>query len=216
MFLLGIFGGGLLWVVLVQLRFDYLITEVYDGGGPGEAIWSIDPLFTILAAIPGLILVFVGLIVSVQTQPEHFEEVKPKIDYQQLNLLYLGEICLLVTIIVSFIGFLGISGLIVEIVQISAMLMGTIMITCVTHMASLVPRKSTSRLGSSKFSRNTAILLALEFMILISVVLALRLYTQSFIRTTTLVITTSGFLGLLLITPNFLKLENKNGAEGEI
>ncbi|MBA7591816.1 hypothetical protein ES708_33983 [subsurface metagenome] len=90
------------------------------------------------------------------------------------------------------------------------------MITCVTHMASLVPRKSTSRLGSSKFSRNTAILLALEFMILISVVLALRLYTWSFIRTTTLVIATSGFLGLLLITPNFLRLENKNGAEGEI
>ncbi len=216
MFFLGIFGGGLLWLVLVGLRFDYLITEVYDGGGPGEAIWSIDPLFTILAAIPGLILVFVGLIVSVQTQPEHLEEVKPKIGFQQLNLLYLGEICLFVTIIVSFIGFLGISGLIVEIVQISAILMGIIMITCVTHMASLVPRKSTSRLGSSKFSRNTAILLALEFMILISVVLALRLYTWSFIRATTLVIATSGFLGLLLITPNFLRLENKNGAEGEI
>jgi len=52
MFFLGIFGGGLLWMVLVGLRFDYLISEVYDGGSPGEAIWSIDPLFTILAAIP--------------------------------------------------------------------------------------------------------------------------------------------------------------------
>jgi len=213
---LGVFGGGLLWLVLIGLRFDYLITEVYNGGGPGEAIWSLDPLFTILAAIPGIILVLVGLIVSVQSTPEHSEEVKPEMGYQQLNLFYLGEICLLVTIVVSFIGFLGISGIIVEVVRVSAIIMGAIVITCIAHMLSFFLRESISRLDSSKLSRNTAILLAVELVILFSVVLALRLYTWSFIRSTTLVITSSGFLGLLLLTPRFLNLESKNGVEGEI
>jgi len=216
LFFLGIFVGGLIWLVLTGLRFDYLITEVYNGGGPGEAIWSIDPLFTLFAAIPGIILVFVGLIVSVQSPPEHLEEVKPKMDFRWLNLFYLGETCLLVTIVVSFIGFLGVSSLIVEIVQISAILMGAIVITCIIHMLSLVLRKSISRLDSSKLQRISAILLATEFIILVSVVVALQLYTWSFIRTTTLVITSSGFLGLILITPQFLRLESKNGAEGEI
>lgn len=213
---LGVFGGGILWLILIGLRFDYLITEVYNGGGPGEAIWSLDPLFTILAAIPGIILVLVGLIVSVQSPPEHSEEVKPEMGYQQLNLFYLGEICLLVTIVVSFIGFLGISSSVVEVVGVSAIIMGTIVITCIAHMLSFFLRESISRLDSSKLSRNTAILLAVELVILFSVVLALRLYTWSFIRSTTLVITSSGFLGLLLLTPGFLNLESKNSAEGEI
>ena len=213
---LGVFGGGLLWLVLIGLRFDYLITEVYNGGGPGEAIWALDPLFTILAAIPGIILVFVGLIVSVQSAPEHSEETKPEMGYQQLNLFYLGEICLLVTIVVSFIGFLGISSSIVEVVGVSAIIMGAIVITCIAHMLSFFLRESISRLDSSKLSRNTAILLAVELVILFSVVLALRLYTWRFIRSTTLVITSSGFLGLLLLTPRFLNLESKNGAEGEV
>ena len=213
---LGVFGGGILWLILIGLRFDYLITEVYNGGGPGEAIWSLDPLFTILAAIPGIILVLVGLIVSVQSPPEHSEEVKPEMGYQQLNLFYLGEICLLVTIVVSFIGFLGISSSVVEVVRVSAIIMGAIVITCMAHMLSFFLRESISRLDSSKLSRNTAILLAVELVILSSVVLALRLYTWSFIRSTTLVITSSGFLGLLLLTPRFLNLESKNGAEGEV
>ena len=213
---LGVFGGGILWLILIGLRFDYLITEVYNGGGPGEAIWSLDPLFTILAAIPGIILVLVGLIVSVQSPPEHSEEVKPEMGYQQLNLFYLGEICLLVTIVVSFIGFLGISSSVVEVVRVSAIIMGAIVITCMAHMLSFFLRESISRLDSSKLSRNTAILLAVELVILFSVVLALRLYTWSFIRSTTLVITSSGFLGLLLLTPRFLNLDSKNGVEGEV
>ncbi len=212
---LGVFGGGLLWLVLVGLRFDYLITEIYNGGGPGEAIWSIDPFFTIFAAIPGLILVFIGFIVSVQSTPEHSEKVKPEMSYQKINLFYLGEICLLITIIVSLIGLLGISSLI-EVVRISALIMGTIVITCITHMLSFALRKSISRLDSLKLSKNTAILLTVELMILLSVVFAFRLYTWSFIRSTTLVITSSGFLGLLLLTPRFLNLESENGAEGEI
>lgn len=213
--LLGVFGGGLLWIVLVGLRFWYLITEVYNGGGPGEAIWSIDPLFTIVAAIPGIILVFVGLIVSIKSPPEHSAEVTAEISNQKLNLFYLGEICLLVTIIVSIIGSLGVSSLIVEVVRISAIMMGAIVITCIAHVLSSVLSGSISRLDSSIISRNTAILLAVELVMLFSVVLALRLYTWSFIRTTTLAITSSGFLGLLLLTPRFLNLKSKNGAEGE-
>ncbi|MGY5881292.1 MAG: hypothetical protein RTV31_13650 [Candidatus Thorarchaeota archaeon] len=213
---LGVFGGGLLWLILIGLRFDYLITEVYGGGGPGEAIWSLDPLFTIFAAIPGIILAFVGVIVSVQSSSEHLEEIKPKLSFQWLNLFYLGEICLLVTVVVSFIGFLGVSSLSAEVVRISAILMGAIVITCIIHMLSLVLRRSIGTQDSSKLQRISAILLTTELVILLSVVLGLRLYTWSFIRITTLVIMSSGFLGLLLITPQFLSLENKNGAEGEI
>jgi len=213
---LGIFGGGLLWLILIRHRFEYLITEVYNGGGPGEAIWALDPIFTILAAFPGILMVLAGLIVSVRPSPEHPKELESKVGYQKLNLFYLGEICLLVTIVVSLIGFLGISGLIIEIVQISAILMGIIVITCIIHMFSLIPWKSRSRSSFSKLPRNTAILLALEIVILVSVVFALQLYTWSLIRTTTVVITASGFLGLLLITPKFMKIENANCTKGEI
>ena len=213
---LGVFGGGFLWLVLIGLRFDYLITEVYNGGGPGEAIWSLDPLFTIFAAIPGIILVTLGLIVSIRSTPEHSEEVKPEMGYQPLNLFYLGEICLLITTVVSFIGFLSISSLTVEVVRVTAIIMGVIVITCITHMLSFVLWGSKSRLDSSKLSRNTAILLAVELVTLLSVVLVYRLYTWSFIRTTTLVITSSSFLGLLLLIPRFLDLESKTNVESDL
>ena len=62
--LLGIFGGGPFWFILVGLRFDYLVNEVYNGGGPGEAIWSMDPIFTAAAAIPGFFLVLFGILLS--------------------------------------------------------------------------------------------------------------------------------------------------------
>jgi hypothetical protein len=166
LFFLGVFGGGPLWLVLVGLRFDYLISEVYNGGGPGEAIWSIDPLFTILAAVPAMILVFVGLIVSFKSTIEMGNIL--------LNLFYLGEICLLVTIIASCIGFLGISSLSVELVYISAIIMGAIVITCIIHMSSFIPSESINRLGPFKFLRNTAILLAVELLTLFLVVVALR------------------------------------------
>ena len=213
--LLGVFGGGLLWIVLVGLRFDYLVTEVYDGD-PGEAIWSLDPLFTMLAAIPGIALVFAGLILTVQSTSGLSEEGKPKTSYQQLNLFYLAEICLLITSVVSFIGFLGTSSSAVEGLRVSALIMGAILTTCLAHMFSFALKGSISRLSPLKISRDTAILMAVELVALLSVVLALRLYTWSFIRSTTLVIASSGLLGLLLLTLGFLNLESKAGAEGEI
>jgi cation transport ATPase len=212
---LGIFGGGLLWIVLIGLRFDYLINEVYDGD-PGEAIWSLDPLFTMLAAIPGVVLVFAGLILTAQSTSWLSEEVKPKTSYQQLNLVYLAEICLLITIVTSFIGFLGTSSIAVEEVRVSALIMSAIFITCLAHMFSFFLRGSISRLNSSRLSRNTAILIALELVALFSVVFTLRLYTWSFIRSITLVITSSGLLGLLLLTPRFLSIKSKDAAEGDI
>ncbi|MFW9974008.1 MAG: hypothetical protein ACFFDQ_01900 [Candidatus Thorarchaeota archaeon] len=212
---LGIFGGGFFWLVLTGLRFDYLITNVYHGD-PGEAIWSLDPLFTVIAAVPGLILVFVGIILSAQTASEQANEIEPEVGYHQLNLFYIGEISLLVTAIVSFIGFLGISQSIVEIDWVAAIIMGAIVITSIVQLLSFVLRKSISKIDSFKLSKNAAILLAVELGILLSIVLILRLYTWSFIRWTTLVIISSGFLGLLFLTPSFLDPKCKSGAEGEI
>ncbi len=212
---LGIFGGGLLWIVLIGLRFDYLITEVYNDG-PGEAIWSLDPLFTMLAAIPGIILVFVGFIVSVLPIPGHSEEVRSESRYQQLNLFYIGEICLLVTIVASLIGFFSISSSAVEVVRVSGIIIGAILITCLVHVLSYVLRGSIGGLDWLSLSKNTAILIAAELVALFSVVLALRLYIWSFIRSMTIVIRSSGLLGLLLLAPRFLNPERKDGAEGEI
>lgn len=203
---LGIFGGGLFWIVLTGLRFDYLVTNVYLGD-PGEAIWSLDPLFTIIAAVPGLILVFFGIIFSVQTAPYQAREIEPEIGYHQLNLFYIGEISLLVTTIVSFVGFLGIFQSIVEITQLSAITMGAIAITCITQLVFSTQNTQISDLDSLKLSKNAAILLALELVTLSFVVFAFQLYTWSFIRWTTLAIIASGFLGLLLLTPRFLNLK---------
>ncbi|MDF1538406.1 MAG: hypothetical protein P1Q69_05850 [Candidatus Thorarchaeota archaeon] len=212
---LGVFGGGLFWIVLTGLRFDSLVAEFHNGV-PGEAIWSLDPLFTIFAAIPGMILIFFGFLCSVLSTSEYSEEGKPEMDYRQLNLFYLGEICLLVTAIVSFIGFLGVSSLIAEVVRVSAIAMGVIAVTCLVHMLSFVLREVVSKAGSSNLTRNTAILLAVELLTLLSAVLVFRLYNWSFIRSTTLIIESSGFIGLLLLTPRFLNLESKNGGKGEI
>jgi hypothetical protein len=208
---IGVFGGGLLWIFLCGLRFDYLITEVYNGD-PGEAIWSLDPLFTILAAIPAIILILVGLIVSVHPGPERPAESKPRMDHQKLNLFYIGEICLLVASIASFIGFLGISSLIVE-VRVSAIIMGAIMITSLIHILSSILLGSIGRLSPLKLSRDTTILLAIELVVLLSVVFGLQLHIWHFIRITTLVIASSGFLGLLFLTPRFLSLARRNGME---
>jgi hypothetical protein len=211
---LGIFGGGLLWMVLTGLRFEYLITNVYHGD-PGEAIWSLDPLFTVIAAVPGLILVFVGIALSFQTAPEQPKDIKSEVGYHQINLYYIGEISLLVTSIVSFVGFLGVSQSTIEINHVSATIMGTILITCLAQLLSSVLGESIPWLDSLKLSRDVAIVLAMELFVLPLFVISLRLYTSSFIRWTTLAITSSGFLGLLLLAPRFLNPKSKSGTEGE-
>jgi len=203
---LGIFGGGFLWIVLTGLRFDYLITNVYHGD-PGEAIWSLDPFFTVIAAVPGLILVFVGIILSVWTTLDYAKVIEPEAGYHKLNLFYIGEISLLVTTIVSFIGFLGVSQIIVEITWIAAIIMGTIVATCIIQLVFSIRMTQINDPDSLKISRNAAILLALEFVTLSLVVFIFQLYTWSFIRWTTLVIIVSGFLGILLLTPRFLNLK---------
>jgi len=60
---LGLIGGGILWTFLVSLRFWYLINNV-PGKDIGEAIWVLDPEFTLIAAVPGLLLALYGLYVA--------------------------------------------------------------------------------------------------------------------------------------------------------
>lgn len=55
--------GGTIWFILVALRFDYLVHNV-PGYDIGEAIWALDPLFTVLAGLPGLTVVVLGLMIS--------------------------------------------------------------------------------------------------------------------------------------------------------
>ena len=205
---LGVFGGGLLWIVLIGLRFEYLITVVYGGYDPGEAIWALDPVFTLVAAIPGGLLTLAGLIVSFRS--------RLGTSTPSLNLFYIGEICLLIALITSMIGFLGTAGLVIEAVMISTILMGLIAFTGVLHILSVVISKSVTIIESLNIVRNTAILLLVEFLLLASIVTVFHLYSWSLIRSATLVITSSGILGLLLLAPSFLRITRKSGTEGEI
>jgi hypothetical protein len=205
---LGVFGGGLLWIVLIGLRFEYLITVVYDGYDPGEAIWALDPLFAFVAAIPGVLLTLTGLIVSFRS--------RLGTSTQSLNLFYIGEICLFVALITSMIGFLGTAGLVIEIVTISTVMMGLIAFTGVLHILSVALAKSVTIIESLNIVRNTAILLLVEFVLLASLVTVFHLYSWSLIRSTTLVITSSGFLGLLFLIPSFVSMRRKRAAEAAI
>lgn len=205
---LGVFGGGLLWLVLIGFRFEYLITVVYDGYDHGEAIWALDPVFTVTAAIPGVLLTLAGLIVSFRT--------RLGTNTQSWNLFYIGEICLVVTFITSIIGVLGTSSIVVESITISTVLMGSIAITGGFHILSVALAKSVKILETLNIVRNTAVLLLFELVILSSIVTIFHLYTWSLIRITTLVITSSGILGFLFLTPVFLGINRNSSAEGEI
>jgi len=205
---LGVFGGGLLWLILIGFRFEYLITVVYNGYDPGEAIWALDPVLTLKAAIPGVLFTLTGLIVSFDTRLDK--------STQTLNLFYIGEICLLIALITSIIGFLGTSSLVVESVTMFTVLMGLIALTGVFHILSLVLAKSTKRIGLLNVVRNSAILLLIEFMVLASIVTIFHLYTWSIIRSITLIITSSGIMGFLFLAPSFRGAKRKSGAEGEI
>jgi hypothetical protein len=205
---LGVFGGGLLWLILIGFRFEYLITVVYNGYDPGEAIWTLDPMFTLIAAVPGVLFTLTGLIVSLD----------PRFDKstQSLNLFYIGEICLLIALITSIIGFLGTSSLIVESVTMFTVLMGLIAFTSVFHILSLVWAKSTKKIESLDVVRNSAILLLIEFIVLASIVTIFHLYTWNMIKSITLIVTSLGIIGILFLAPSFRGTKRKNGAEGEI
>ena len=213
--LLGLFGGGFLWLVLVGLRFDYLITEVYDGD-PGEAIWSLDPLFTIIAAIPGMFLVLVGLIVSVLAKPKYHDEAKDERSYLQLNLFYVGEIGVLAAVVVDFISLLGALTSAIEAVRVFAIVTGAILITGISHILSPFLARPAGKPESLELSKGTAVLLAVEITILVSIVLALRLYVWSFIRSTTLVMSAFVSVGLLLLVPRFLNTQSHHVREDEL
>ncbi|TFG12910.1 hypothetical protein EU537_08055 [Candidatus Thorarchaeota archaeon] len=59
----GLIGGGILWAILVSLRFWYLVNNV-PGKDIGEAIWVFDAEFTLLAAVPGFLLTLYGLYIT--------------------------------------------------------------------------------------------------------------------------------------------------------
>jgi hypothetical protein len=61
---LGLVAGGIVWAFLVSLRFWYLVSNV-PGKDIGEPIWILDPEFTLIAAVPGLLLALYGFYVAV-------------------------------------------------------------------------------------------------------------------------------------------------------
>ena len=202
---IGIFGGGSLWCILCGLRFDYLVQTVYHGD-PGEAIWALDPTFTILAALPGISLIIVGLAFSlflfqinrINADSEEIQSLRVS------NLFYLGEITLVFTAIICLIGYFGISTLAIEITWISAYIMLIITITYVTHLLSIIHKiiegTPLHTFQFSTLSKITIILLCVEFITLASALLIFQLYIWSFIRFTTIFIIFSGVCGVFLLS----------------
>lgn len=223
---IGIFGGGLLWLFACVARFDYLINEVYNGGGPGEAIWIIDPVFTIIAALPGLFLVLFGFIFTLWPNTDVSGEnasdrvCQPvRVKYLHLNLLYLGENFLLVTAIVGFIAAFGTSSSAIEMFLVSSIVFAAIAVTCGLNLMGLLWylwKGVTDSEEMKRLAKTTLLILAIELIVLASIFLALRLHTWRFVRMTTIVIQASGCFSLLLLALSIIVRRNSGGAEGEI
>ncbi len=207
--LIGIFGGGFLWFILCGLRFDYLVQNVFHGD-PGEAIWALDPLFTILAALPSIVLLLVGFVLSlfpyiINRNYVEFDEVR---SLRAANLFYLGEIFIVLTAVVSFASSLGILSLASEITWISAHIMLLIAITCSVHLFLILHQniRQVSQVPQvSILSKITIVLLCIEFIALTIAIGFFQLYVWSFIRLTAIFVISSGILGVFLFFSQIMR-----------
>ena len=225
--LIGIFGGGLLWLLACSYRYHYL-TEPYTGAPEfsGESIWALDPVFTVLATLPGLILFFIGLIIAVsplahsQDENDHTRSIHitPR-KRVQLNLFYIGETFILVTTIIGLIAFFGVFTSAVEIMVIPTTIFAFIVIICILNFLTSLFYVLEGEADSANVTwiiRNTVLFLGIGLASLTFFVIALQLYTWSFIRTTTILLVLSGCFGMFLLFPRMNLEKNEIGAEGEI
>ena len=223
---IGVFGGGIFWLIACGLRFDYLVNEVYNDPNPGEAIWAMDPVFTILAAVPGLVLFLIGFMIAISpiigNQSEDASSKAIHLGSRkriQLNLLYIGEIFLLVTSIAGLIAFIGASTSAITIILVPTIIFAFITATCVLNLLNFLYYVWRGHFESTRITwviRTTIMFLVLEFVALAIVVLTFQLYTWSFIRSTTIFLLLSGCFGMLFLFPSASATKNKDGAEGEI
>lgn len=209
MVFIGLFGGGLLWLILCGARFDFLIHNVYHGD-PGEAIWGLDPIFTLLAAIPGITLALIGLILSLvpRIADRAIMNQEQIVTHRMSNLFYLGEISILFTTIVSLIGFFGTFSIIIEITTGSGYLMFIVAMTGGLHLASTYHSTIKRQSHDTRIHllpKATAIFLGVELLILTALVFLFHWYIWSFIRHTTALVVLSGYLGIFLISFNLTR-----------
>ena len=64
-------GSILLWIVLLGLRWDYVVNVMFPGEALGEPIWVHDPLGFWVISIPCGIMFLIGfyLILTVERRP---------------------------------------------------------------------------------------------------------------------------------------------------
>jgi len=217
---IGIFVGGPFWLFACVLRFD--IDDVINYGDPGEAIWAIDPVFTILAALPGLVLFLKGFVIAIFPITSESDTSVVQLDsknHNQLNLLYIGEIFLLVTVIIGWITFFLTFNSIHDRDLFASVIFALITATCGFNLLNILyyTWRGHPETGMiSRVIRNTNLLLVLEFVVLIVVVLTFQLYTSWLIRLTTIFLLLFGCFGVFLIFLSASIMKNKYGAEGEI
>lgn len=210
MFLVGIFGGGLLWLLATSIWFDYLIANVYMGD-PGEPIWVLDPIFTLIAALPGIFISLLGLVISTRDslQMEPQESIQRPI---KNPLFYLGEILVLVTCIVSAIVAFGTASIIAETVQMTSLIFIGLSVTCGLNLFMVVisqlKRKANQKIGGQVI-RLSSIFLLVFLVLLVGFVWFLNLFTWNIIKLGTMVVLVTGGASLVLLYPSIRKIEEE-------
>jgi hypothetical protein len=196
--IIGIFGGGLIWILACGVHFDYLVQEVY-GYDPGEPIWVLDPSFTLLATTPGLFISILGI--AVLTSAPQAEK--------YMNWVFLGSMMLTITGITSTVLVAGLVTMLHHTQYIiNLVLFGIITTTCgitAAYIFVVAPKFGTLENILMQRVRFFSTGIAFELVLSAIIISIFQLDTWSAVRRASFVIQFSGWLGIgFLITSWFL------------
>jgi hypothetical protein len=194
---IGIFGGGLIWILACGVRFDYLVQEVY-GYDPGEPIWVLDLSFTLLATIPGVFisLLGIGVMASAPRTGKH------------MNWIFLGSMMLIITGITSAV-IVSVSLTRLHYYQfiVSLVLFGVITITCgisAIYLLVIAPRLGTIKRTLMKRARIISVSIVSELVLSSVIIFIFQLDNWSAVRRASYVIQISGWLSVALLMSGWL------------
>ncbi len=223
---IGIFGGGLFWIVACtnRMRDPYIGYLWY--GVENQSIWIRDPTFAVLAALPAIILFSLGFFIAVspilrnQDRDTHSDMAHQNSRKRvRLNLFFIGEIFILSTTTLGLGAFFEGFASTIEIVVLPTIIFAFLSLICIFNLLSMcfyVLEGDIENIKAIWTIRGTILSLTIGLMFLVFAVLALQLYTLIFIREVAIFLLLSGCFGILFLFPSATTKENEDGAEGEI
>jgi hypothetical protein len=194
---IGIFGGGIIWILACIIHFDYLVHEVYSYD-PGEPIWVLDPSFTLLATTPGLFISVLGIAVLTSVpQTERY-----------MNWVFLSSMMLIITGIISAV-LVSISCTMLHYTYsiINLVLFGIITATCdITAVYLFVIASKFGTLESVLMQRVRLFYIGIASELILSaiIIIIFQLDTWSAVRRISLLIQLSGWLGVGFLITSWL------------